>query len=293
MRCDGASRAGRKSCAAVMAGKGADGDRREGRAEGGGADRAEIAAGDRGEHRRAVEIAGLALVGRHAERGVALEMLGDAEALARRELHVGYRHVVLEIDERLAPAVLDQPHRACRPASVSALAAGPLEAVKPQSVAAVAPAAWPSARHAPRPNEPAAAPATLMPGGNAPGTSAASASLHCGLPLRWVVRWRLGFQPPDTATRSHAKRSVLPPASLTSTPGDGLASAHAVDRTAWRDSAPLPARQRPWRAASRPSWRRSPRRPRRRRRRGRSRCGRHRHCRRRSPRACPAPRHSG
>ena len=108
----------------VMAGKGADGDRREGRAEGGGADRAEIAAGDRGEHRRAVEIAGLALVGRHAERGVALEMLGDAEALARRKLHVGYRHVVLEIDERLASAVLDLPHRACCPAVIVGFGGG-------------------------------------------------------------------------------------------------------------------------------------------------------------------------
>ena len=118
------------------------------------------------------------------------------------------------------------------PLSLSALAAGPLEAVKPQSVAAVAPAAWPSARHAPRPNEPAAAPATLMPGGNAPGTSAASASLHCGLPLRWVVRWRLGFQPPDTATRSQANRSVLPLSVPDLDAGDGLASAHALDRTA-------------------------------------------------------------
>ena len=60
-----------------------------------------------------------------------------------------------------------------------------------------------------------------MPGGSAPGTSAAGASLHCGLPLRWVVRWRLGFQPPDTATRSHANRSVLPPAVPHLDAGDG------------------------------------------------------------------------
>ena len=71
-----------------------------------------IAPGDLGQHRRAVDVAGLALVGRHAERGVALEMLGDAEAFARGELHVRHRHVVLEIDEGLAAAVRDLPHRA-------------------------------------------------------------------------------------------------------------------------------------------------------------------------------------
>ncbi len=97
----------------MMPGKGGDGDGREGRAEGGGADRADIAPGDVGEHGRTAEIGGLALVGRHAERGVALEMLGDAEALARGELHVGDGHVVLEIDEGLAAAACHLPERAC------------------------------------------------------------------------------------------------------------------------------------------------------------------------------------
>ena len=76
-----------------------------GRPEGRGADRADIAPGDGSEHRRAIDIADLALIGRHAERGIALEMLGDAKALARGKLHVGHRHVVLEIDEGLAPAL--------------------------------------------------------------------------------------------------------------------------------------------------------------------------------------------
>src|SRR5262245_46135759 len=105
---------GAEVASAVMAGKGADGDRRIGRPEGGGADRADIAPGGGGEDGGAVGVAGLALVGRHAERRVALEMLGDAEALARGELHVGDRHVVLEIDEGLALALLDLPHRAGR-----------------------------------------------------------------------------------------------------------------------------------------------------------------------------------
>jgi hypothetical protein len=96
---------------AMMAGERADGDGGERRAESGGADRAEIAPGDRSEHRRAVEIAGLALVGRHAERGVALEMFGDAEAFASGEFHVRHRDVVLDIDECLASGVGDLPHR--------------------------------------------------------------------------------------------------------------------------------------------------------------------------------------
>ena len=41
-------------------------------------------------------------------------MLGDAEALARGKLHVGDRDVVLEIDEGLALALFDLPHRGRR-----------------------------------------------------------------------------------------------------------------------------------------------------------------------------------
>src|SRR5262245_2900065 len=105
---------GAEVASAVMAGKGADGNRRVGRPEGGGADRADIAPGGGGENGGAVGVASLALVGRHAERRVALEMLGDAEALARGELDVGDRHVILEIDEGLALALFDLPHRAGR-----------------------------------------------------------------------------------------------------------------------------------------------------------------------------------
>ena len=216
-----------------MAGEGADGDRREGRAEGGGADRAEIAPGDVGQHRRAVEIAGLALVGRHAERGVALEMLGNAEAFARGELHVRRRHVVLEIDEGLAAAVGDLPHRARRRRSRRSRRE-PFQPTRRNRTRWRRPRRRPapSARHEARPNEPVAAPATLMPGGSAPGTSAARLSLHCGLPLRWVVRCSVGFQPPDTATRSQAIRSALPVSVPDIDPGDGEPAAHAFDRRA-------------------------------------------------------------
>ena len=57
------------------------------------------AAGQFGEDREADDIGGLALVGRHPERGVALQMLYRAETLARGERDVGDGDIVLEIDE--------------------------------------------------------------------------------------------------------------------------------------------------------------------------------------------------
>ena len=51
------------------------------------------------EPRQRGHVAGLALIGRHAERGVALEMLDRAIALAPGEIDVGGGHVVLEVDE--------------------------------------------------------------------------------------------------------------------------------------------------------------------------------------------------
>src|SRR5438874_2469643 len=51
-----------------------------------------------------VDIAGLALLGAHAQRGVALEMLDRAKALAPGELDVAVCNVVLLIDEYLATA---------------------------------------------------------------------------------------------------------------------------------------------------------------------------------------------
>ncbi len=69
------------------------------------------AAGQFGHQGEAVDVGGLALVGRHAERGVALEVLDRAEALALGELDIGDGDVVLEIDEGLALGVLDAPER--------------------------------------------------------------------------------------------------------------------------------------------------------------------------------------
>ena len=56
------------------------------------------AAGQRRHRGNGVDIGGLALIGRHAERGVALQVLDGDVALTRGERDVLQRHVVLEID---------------------------------------------------------------------------------------------------------------------------------------------------------------------------------------------------
>ena len=70
------------------------------------------------------------------------------------------------------PRLLATCHSGLGVASASSATAGAPRAgaANPHSAAAARPASWPSARHAPRPNEPDAAPATRMPGGSAPGT---------------------------------------------------------------------------------------------------------------------------
>ena len=87
--------------ALVVAGEGAEGRRRVGRAEGGQADlRRRLAERVGGDH-QAVDVRHLALVGRHAVGGVALDVLDRAHALADREADVLGGDVVLEVDEGL------------------------------------------------------------------------------------------------------------------------------------------------------------------------------------------------
>ena len=88
------------------AGNRAEGKRRIGRAEGGDADfRNALARGFR-ENAEAVEVRRLALVGRHAEGGVALGVLDRLVALALGQFEVGHRHVILEIDEMLVAFIV-------------------------------------------------------------------------------------------------------------------------------------------------------------------------------------------
>ena len=87
--------------AEVAAGEHAVAHRGVRRPEGGGAGLGDAATRGRGEDRERVDVRGLALVGRHAGGGVALEMLHRAEAFLRGEMHVARDDVALEVDERL------------------------------------------------------------------------------------------------------------------------------------------------------------------------------------------------
>ena len=97
---------GRNRLRVSDAGDRAEGERRVGRAERGEADLRDGLAGGFGEHAQAVEVRRLALVGRHAEGGVALGVLDRFVALALRQLEIGGGDVVLEIDEVLVAFIV-------------------------------------------------------------------------------------------------------------------------------------------------------------------------------------------
>ena len=114
-----------------------------------------------GHHGVAVDVGGLALVGRHAERGVALEMLDRAEAFAVRERHVLGGDVVLQVDEGFALRDSATCQSGATPSARRrrrrrSAAARP----KPADRAASAPACAPVAQAAASENAPPAAPAT-------------------------------------------------------------------------------------------------------------------------------------
>ena len=103
-----------------------------------------------GQQREADDVAGLALVGAHAERRVALQMLDRAVAFARRERDVGDGHVVLQIDEALGARGATAPTTALAARPVDSAARGrrrhcAVRARKPDRAAAARPAACPSA----------------------------------------------------------------------------------------------------------------------------------------------------
>jgi hypothetical protein len=84
-----------------VAGQHAESHRRVVEAEGGGAHRRDGLAQRLRHDAHAVDVAGLALVGAEAHRGVALDVLDALEALAHGQLQVGGAHVVLEVHELL------------------------------------------------------------------------------------------------------------------------------------------------------------------------------------------------
>ena len=191
--------------AKALGGERAERHRREGRPEARRADLGDRLAERLGHDGEARHVGGLALVGRHAERGVALQVLDRDEAFAMREAHVLGRHVVLEVDEGLALGAV-----------ISNTGAGADRAPAPLDFGAA-----PGATGSPL----AAAAAGCMAFGErfGGGESAvegagadpvlrrlaaagrpAAARPSSALPPAWLARWIAGDQPPDTSRQSAA-----------------------------------------------------------------------------------------
>ena len=86
---------------ARLAGQGPERHRRIGGPEGRGANLRDRRSERIGEHREPVDVRQLPLIGRHAERRVALGVLDRGVSLAGGEAQIRHLHVVLEVDERL------------------------------------------------------------------------------------------------------------------------------------------------------------------------------------------------
>ena len=98
----------------ATSGQGTNGGGCEGWPEGGGAHFLHPQTARRGHDGQAIQVGGLALVGAHAQRGVAFEVLHRLVALAVREFHIAHSHVMLKVDKGFVGAALaDQgPDRA-------------------------------------------------------------------------------------------------------------------------------------------------------------------------------------
>ena len=164
------------------------------------------ALGQLGHDREAVDVGGLALVGRHAERGVALEMLDRAEAFARGERDV----VAVTSFWKSTNALPSAPRRAraARPrrrSSPARAASGSAAVLKPDACGRLgAGCARRRASAAASENEPPAAPATRHAARHFAGNEGASGSDQRGGRRDACVSAMCGFQPPETASRSTA-----------------------------------------------------------------------------------------
>ena len=103
-----------RTAAARRPAKRAEGHRRIGHAEGRQPDLRHRPAERPRDDPEGVHVRGLALVGRHAGGGVALDVLDRAEALAERRGHVLGGDIVLPVDEGLRPGVRRRRGRAPR-----------------------------------------------------------------------------------------------------------------------------------------------------------------------------------
>ena len=186
------------------------------------------------------EVAGLALVGAHAERRIALHMLGDRIALACRQRDIGGGHVVVQIDKGAPPLAGGQRVRDRRRGG------GRVRLVDLGNTAGIGGGI---ARHAkaaqgggPRPGRfalgeaggerkvPFAAPAQPPPRRSRPAPARRDRGSKRSRPRACAKSCTFGFQPPDTASRSQSSVTVRP----------RPASAAALGRTRTRRSAAAP-----------------------------------------------------
>ena len=98
----------------IAPGQHAQSHRRIGRTEGGGTGLRHIQGPGLCHQAQAVDVGGLALVGSHSQRGVALQMLDRHIALALRQFHVGSRHIVLEVNKGLVARARAEQRRGGR-----------------------------------------------------------------------------------------------------------------------------------------------------------------------------------
>ena len=237
----------------------AEGDGRIGQAEGRQPDLGDLAAERIGGDGEGVHVGGLALIGRHAGRGVALDVLDRAHALARRELDVAGGDVVLEIDEGLG-RVCPRGSGATRPSVPTSNAVRALDARRlgrPRRRRLRAPRPEPRRSRKRRRQ----APTETMSCAASPGTKVRVAASKRSRPRDCENRCTLGVQPPVMAMRSQAISSGLPgrPSDHSRADqrvGDPQAAARAeqrrmgLDRQALARAPPAPAGRRPPRAES-------------------------------------------
>ena len=215
-----------------------------------------------GQQREPDDVAGLALVGAHAERRVALQVLDRAVALARGERDVADGDVVLQVDEALV-AVVAAPGRptaaAAAPAGrrrgvAGATAQPSAGAAEPRRAAAASAGAWPSASAAASAEAAVARrPAATIGSGDASGTKVAQRVVVAqrAARLREEVHGRIpAARHGDEIAVERARRAAAR-AATTSTAGRRAAAVRArtIDAAVERSA----GRRRARAAAARPS----------------------------------------
>ena len=149
-----------------------------------------------GHDRKTAHIGCLALIGGHAQGGIAFEMFDRAEALLMAQFDVFDRHIVLLVQPRPRRAFTYQNGVL----TWRVLGSGDVYALMPMLVQR--PRAERLCKAACVLKSPFAAPATVMPGGRCRRDKGCKSPFQVGRPRWWQVMWTLGFHPPETPKRT-------------------------------------------------------------------------------------------